>query len=252
MTVLTEHETTPAPQVTVAVAFCNCRDFILDCLDSARTQTIPALDLVVVDDGSQDGGAEDVRNWFESHRARFARTTIVRHETSQGLAASRNAAFAGARTEYVFVLDGDRLIYPRCLQQLAAALDRTAASFSYCYLEKFGADIGLRNVDEWQPPGPQRGTTIDGMVMMRRRVWQAIEGYATDMPAPGWEDFELWCRIAAIGGSGVRVPEVLGRYRVHMTPMVREVPAARIDEMRQYIRRRHPQAFGITEAPSGR
>lgn len=252
MTVLAEPQLAPAPQVTVAIGLFNCRDFLLDCLESVNAQTIPALDLIVVDDGSRDGGADEARSWLESHRGRFARSTLIRHETSEGTAISRNAAFVAARTEYVFVIDGDNLIYPRCLQQLAAALDQTDASFSYCYLETFGAEIGLHNVDEWDPSTLKVRNPIDGMVMMRRGTWQKIGGYATDMPASGWEDFELWFRIAGVGGWGVRVPEVLGRYRIHMKPASRTLPAARMNEMQQYLRERHPRAFDTPETRPGR
>jgi len=48
--------------------------------------------------------------------------------------------------------------------------------------------------------------------MIRRRELIAIGGYTEDPRLHGWEDYDLWCRVAANGGSGVHVPEILLRY----------------------------------------
>ena len=240
-----------APQVTAAVGLFNGRDFVLDCLESVSARTVPGWILIVVDDGSQDGGADEVRKWLEIPSRALCTNTSDPTRNSPGIAASRNAAFAAARSDYVFVLDGDNLIYPRCLQQLAAVLDRTAASFSYCYLETLGAEIGLRNLDEWQPAMLQSGNPIEGMVMMRSRVWQNIGGYTPTCPNPGGKTSTCGSgsRESTGGALGYRSARALSR--AHEADG-RGVPAPRMHDMREYFRERHPHAFGIPETRSGR
>jgi glycosyltransferase involved in cell wall biosynthesis len=241
--ILAERQTSPGSRVAVAVSLCNFRDFLVSCLDSVAAQTLPAVDLIVVDDCSLDGGANRAKQWLDEKGSRFPNYVLMRHDQSRGLAAARNAGFDAARTEYVFVLDGDNLLFPRCLQQLAAALDHSDASFAYCYLESFGAVAGLHNVNAWQPDRLHLGNAIDAMVMLRRRVWQQVGGYSTDMPSAGWENFDLWFKIARVNGWGVQVPEILGRCRAHMNSLNQTVSNPHREALWQYLRERHPEAF---------
>src|SRR5258708_4195922 len=210
-----------ASKVTVAISLYNYENHILECLDSVGSQTVEHLDLVVVDDGSGDRSAEVARGWLARHETRFDRCLLLQHVENRGLAATRNLLFQHARTEYVFVLDADNLIYPRCLETLAAALDRCDASFAHCYLEMFGAASSLMGLRPWDPEALRDGNLIDAMTMLRKRTWEDLGGYATDMPVMGWEDFDFWLKLAARGGWGVHVPEVLARYRVHPSSMLR-------------------------------
>jgi glycosyltransferase involved in cell wall biosynthesis len=243
--IVAEHWRHQDSAVTVAVSLYNYRDYVLSCLESAKAQTISDLDLIVVDDHSADGGKDVVTRWVEENNERFGRCTLVRHMENRGLAAARNTAFARARTQYVFVCDADNLLYPRCLQQLAGALDRTGASFAYCHLEKFGAMSGLESIHSWNPASLHKGNKIDGMVLLRRSVWHAVGGYSDDMPVMGWEDFDLWFKIARLKGWGVQVPEILARYRVHMDSMIHSVTNPSADRLWDYLRARHSEFFGV-------
>lgn len=234
-------------RVTVAISLYNYRDYITECLQSVHDQTLEHVDLVVVDDSSRDEGPADAHRWLSANHRRFGRYALLKHRTNRRLPATRNTAFAWAKTEYVFVLDADNLLYPRCLQELSAGLDQSAASFAYCYLEKFDAESGLHNISPWNPSNLKHGNTIDAMVMMRRRVWASVGGYSTDMPAMGWEDFDLWFKIARAGGWGMQVPEILGRYRVHYDSMIWTATNPKADELWRHLRSRYPEAFASSE-----
>lgn len=241
--VVSENNSAERCSVTVAVSLYNYRDYVLPCLESVKSQTISAIDLVVVDDCSSDDGLDVVRKWLDATGKRFARFVFLRHKANRGLAAARNTAFSFARSEYVFVLDADNVLYPKCLQRLATSLDHSQASFAYCFLEKFGAETGLHNVGVWNPARLQLGNTIDAMVLLRRSVWRAVGGYSIRMPHPGWEDFDLWFKIARIRGWGVQVPEILGRYRVHENSMLRRVTNPNVDNLWQYLRSEYREFF---------
>jgi glycosyltransferase involved in cell wall biosynthesis len=245
--IVAEGEAHDRSRVTVAISLYNYRDYITTCLQSVHDQTLQHLDLVVVDDGSHDDGHHEVQRWLAANRHRFGRYSLLKHRTNRRLAAARNTAFARARTELVFVLDADNLLYPRCLQELCAALDVSGASFAYSYLEKFGDGSGLHNLTPWNPSGFKNGNTIDAMVLLRRDVWKTVGGYSIDMPVMGWEDFDLWFKIARVNGWGVQVPEILGRYRVHHDSMIWTVTNPRADELWRHLRSRYPEAFASPE-----
>ena len=248
--ILAEYDRREDAAVTVAVSLHNYRDYILPCLDSAKAQTVEDLDLIVVDDCSCDGGGQVVTSWLcECHR-RFGRCSLVRHVERQGLAPARNTAFTFARTPYVFVLDADNLLYPRCLERLIAGLEASGASFAYCYLEAFGTVSGLVNTHWWNPTELSKGNTIDAMVLLRRRVWSEGGGYSCDMPVRGWEDFDLWFKIARAKGWGVQVPEILARYRVHSTSMLRTITNPSADSLWTHLRSKYPEFFPVGVRPA--
>ena len=230
-------------RVTVAISLYNYRDRIVGCLDSVKAQTARDIELVVVDDDSHDDGCDVVRRWLEATGERFGRYMLLRHRSNRGLAAARNTAFAQARAPYVFVLDADNTIYSRCVQQLAGSLERCGASFAYCYVERFGDAVGLHNVRAWNPKTLRFGNTIDAMVLLRKTVWEAVGGYSTDMPVMGWEDFDLWFKIARLGGWGVQIPEILARYDVHSDSMITTVTNPAADRLWAHLRATYPEFF---------
>jgi GT2 family glycosyltransferase len=76
--------------------------------------------------------------------------------------------------------------------------------------------------------------------LIRRSAWAAVGGYATDVPELelGWEDYDLWLRLADAGHHGVLVAEVLLRYRSHGASMV-NTTNIETDSITQYFRRRY-------------
>jgi glycosyltransferase involved in cell wall biosynthesis len=233
------------PAVTVAISLYNYRDYIIRCLDSVSSQTVACLDLIVVDDCSGDGSERVVCEWLAKSGGQFSNYHLIRHKVNMGLPFSRNTAFTHARTEYVFVLDADNLLYPRCLERLVSALENCNASFAYCYLEKFGEDCGLQNTRRWSPITLKCDNSIDAMVLHRKSVWAKVGGYATDMPVMGWEDFDFWFRIAKTKGWGVQIPEILARYRISRTSMLHTVTNPNADKLWAYLRSKHPEFFGV-------
>jgi hypothetical protein len=76
--------------------------------------------------------------------------------------------------------------------------------------------------------------------MIRRSTFDRFGTYRTDDSMVfGWEDWELWLRIAAAGGRGVQVPQMLGRYRTQETSMLSTSNLV-ADEMLEHLRELYP------------
>jgi glycosyltransferase involved in cell wall biosynthesis len=232
-------------RVTVAVTLFNYADVIGAALDSVAAQQLHDLDLVVVDDCSVDGGEAVVREWMERHAGRFGRCVLVRHPANAGLAAARNQAFAMAATPYVFVLDADNQIYPRCLHRCLDLAERGGADAVYTLIELFGDAQGVIGTDLWNPESLAQQNYIDAMALIRRTAWQTVGGYRR-MPAQGWEDYDLWLKFAEAGLLVHRLPEILCRYHKHQRSMlVSETNAAdTIGQLHDNMRLHHPGFLG--------
>src|SRR5947209_1496977 len=88
------------PRITFMIATRNRITELEKTLAACLSQDWPALEILVVDDGSTDGT-------FERVRARFPRVNIARREKNQGSVAARNDIIRRARGKYIIGLDDD-------------------------------------------------------------------------------------------------------------------------------------------------
>jgi len=209
-------------RVTVAVSLYNYGPVVLEALETVAAQDLEDLDVVIVDDCSNDGGDQRVSDWLGVNKNRFGRSVLLRHHANQGLAAARNSAFASAATPYVFVLDADNQIYPRCLTACLSTALANNADAVYTILEVFGESEGVMGTDLWDPIALQSGNYIDAMALISRAAWQRLGGYRR-MSVDGWEDYDFWLKFAESGLEPLRVPQILCRYRKRQTSMLRTV-----------------------------
>ena len=84
--------------VSIAVCVRNGVDWIDGCMDSLVNQTHSPLEIILVDDGSSDGGKEVVAKWSKHELV----TTILQDEL--GLSAGRMAALEASKGEWLSLI----------------------------------------------------------------------------------------------------------------------------------------------------
>lgn len=221
------YDTQSPPALSVLVTLFNYRQYVARCLGSVLAATAPkgGLEIVVVDDGSTDGGPDEV------HQLLAAAATpglLVRKSINTGLADARNVGLSLARGRQVFVLDADNWIYPSCLPVLQEALDRGGAVAAYGHIaridEQTGEAIDLMSSIDWSPRRLVEGPYIDAMALLDRQAVLDIGGYSTELIDHGWfgwEDYDLWLKLAQAGHSCRHVPRIVAGYRDHASSMLR-------------------------------
>jgi sugar O-acyltransferase (sialic acid O-acetyltransferase NeuD family) len=101
----------PPPLVSVLLASYNHARFVGEAIQSALDQTMPDLELIIVDDASTDDSVAVIQE-FTDRRIRF-----VRHERNQGIGPTKWHAFRLARGQYVALLNSDDAWLPRKLEK---------------------------------------------------------------------------------------------------------------------------------------
>jgi hypothetical protein len=227
------------PAVSVIVTLYDYAGLVTETLESLVASTGVDFEIVVVDDHSRDDGRAVVQHFMDDHPD--VPMLLIASDVNRGLPASRNLALAAARAERIMVMDADNTVYPNCLLRLSDALDANpTAAFAYATLEAFGAYPGLRSELGWSPRWLCESNYIDAQAMVRRTTYERYGGYREDDDfAYGWEDWELWLRLADAGEHGVHVPQMLGRYRTQASSMI-TITNLVADEMRAHIRGLHP------------
>ena len=97
------------PLVSVIVPAYNHAKFVRTCLQSVYQQDYTRLELIVVDDCSQDGTADLCRKFVAArvNKARFERCVLLRHEHNQGAYVALNDGVAEAKGRYITFLNSD-------------------------------------------------------------------------------------------------------------------------------------------------
>jgi hypothetical protein len=207
--------------LTAIVPLYNHREDVLAALRSLHLSSRSDWEVVVVDDASTDGGGETVKAWMDSHPQHACR--LVRHDVNRGLAAARNTGVAHACCDRLLMLDADNEVRRTALERLMDALDADpTASFAYGIMERFSVDRpeGLVSCFGWDPERLRGSNYIDAFSLIRSEAIGAMDGYSYDQRLYGWEDYDLWVRMAEDGRHGVFVPEIIARYRVGHSSMI--------------------------------
>jgi len=108
-----------APEFSVIIAVYNGEQTIARAIQSVLDQSYPAHEIIVVDDGSSDGTAEQVKS--------FAGAVKYIHQKNAGVAAARNAGVDAASGDWLAFLDADDYYYPDRLKWQAELLQRHSA-----------------------------------------------------------------------------------------------------------------------------
>jgi GT2 family glycosyltransferase len=103
------------PLVTAAIPTYNGRHLLDTVLRSLQAQSFGDHRVVVVDNASQDGTPE----WLREH---WPAVQVIVHPRNLGVAASLNTCVRAAAGEYVLLLNNDVELEPRCMEELVAAL----------------------------------------------------------------------------------------------------------------------------------
>ncbi len=203
--------TESAPLVTVVVATNRARPYLQQAIASVAAQTWPRLQLIVVDDGSDD--PEEVRRAAEQ----VVGAHVIRTDPS-GVSVARNRGAALARGEYLVFLDDDDLWAPeRVERHVAAMVASPQAVASYCGMRTVRADTGevLAPADQTAIGGRldvARRTTgiILPNLFVTRSVFEAVGGFDSSLRYA--EDLDLALRLAE-EGAFIFVPGALVDYR---------------------------------------
>ncbi|HEY9146178.1 MAG TPA: glycosyltransferase family A protein [Thiobacillus sp.] len=127
---------TQKPRISVVMPLYNKQDYVEASLRSVLAQGAWLHDLIVVDDGSTDGGAEVVARLMRDD----PRIKLLR-QANAGVSAARNRGILACEADYVAFLDADDLYLPGFLQEIANLIQRfpQAGLFATAYRRFTGA-----------------------------------------------------------------------------------------------------------------
>jgi GT2 family glycosyltransferase len=198
--------------VSVVIPAYNAQETIEAAIQSVLAQTVPPLEIIVVDDGSTDETAERVRRVGE--RVRYLR------QAHAGPAAARNRGAGDARGELIAFLDADDLWLPEKLERQAAVFQHQPG-VEAVQCSAFLVNDSLEVLEE-RRCRPGRDALLDillfrnlpafsSTLIVRKAVFEAVGGFPSDVSEEAWETA---CRLSR-RGTLRSLPEPLVLYRQH-------------------------------------
>jgi glycosyltransferase involved in cell wall biosynthesis len=207
-------------KVSVYVPTYNNARFLPECLDSILSQSFQDFEIVVVDDGSQDGSNEILLD-YQSRYPNKIRYFFHPGHGHKGFAPTCNLAIQHSQGEYVARNDSDDIWYPDKLEQQVSILENYSEIglvYSYAkYIDEVGNELpGLCGIDVTNDENPviqllYSQQIPENTVIFRRKVIEKVGAYDESLVYSDWDFivrvFSHW--------KAAFIQKPLVKYRIH-------------------------------------
>lgn len=236
------------PLVSVVMPVHNQGRILLQAIDSVLAQTLLDIELVIWDDGSTNPETQGLLASLQAQHGSSEDVRVFRAGINRGVIHARNSAARLSRGEMLLFLDPDDTIHPTYLEKAYLALkglpQRQVCSSRVTL-------VGHPSQAEWvvQPltwPLAKYTNLLPISSVIRREAFFALGGFRQEFVL-GYEDWDLWARVAAVfGDTSVVLPEPLFRYTYSETAG-RDAESARLHakRLKKMIRRTRCQHVSV-------
>ena len=227
------------PLVSIVIPCFNYGKFIKEAIESCLVQTYENIEIIVINDRSNDHYTIDVLN-----RLNYPKTTVIHHLQNRGVAAARNTGIEHSTGKYILPLDADDKIAPAFIQKTSNILD---SNHSVGFVSTGIRHFGNRTGDYIPPPFSIKKLLYHNLYVVtslfRKEAWQQVGGFNEAM-IDGYEDWDFWLSLVEHGWLGDCVNEVLFYYRSHHKSSKNEQAKKKHLLIVEQIINNHPKLYG--------
>lgn len=218
------------PLVTeIAVCYNHAR-FVIECLDSIRNQTYPNVQLIIMDDCSNDDSVRVIQDWIDCNEIKCR---FIPHQQNQGLCRTLNEALELAEGKYISLIATDDTWLPDKLTRQIAIMETLPDDVGIVYSDAYqinehGQPLPEMFIAAHRPFGSMpEGNIREHLVirnfipamttLIRRAVYERVGRYDERLV---FEDWDFWLR-AACHFHFVYSNHPSANYRILETSMMR-------------------------------
>jgi len=222
------------PLVTIVIPTRNRVALLMQAVASALQQSCRSIEIIVVDEASEDGTAALLRE-------RYPSVKVIRHDTARGPSAARNRGVSEASGDYILFLDDDDLLHPEHLESLlretnALKSGEFVVSGRWRYFSKDPSGIRLGPIVSRREEKASaakllefldiagEGSTCGPVVLWPRQVFERVQ-WDEELFTNG--DVDFFGRTILAGYHIVGRPVGMAYYRQHSLERVAGTPSLR-------------------------
>lgn len=182
--------------------------YIQEAIDSVLKQTYQNIELIIIDDGSDDLETKRILQEISNERITVLNSSRLRP------AGARNLGIQNATGKYILPVDADDRIAPTYVEKAMAILEANKnIGVVYCYAELFGEQSGKWDLPNYKFEHMLLDNIVFVTAMFRKDDWRQVGGFKTSMEY-GMEDYDFWLSILELGKEIYQIPETLFYYRI--------------------------------------
>jgi glycosyltransferase involved in cell wall biosynthesis len=182
------------PRVSIIIPCYNQGAFLKETLNSVLACDATIYELIIVNDGSTDSQTNEYLSKLKTEGYQ------VIFQENKGLAGARNAGLEIAKGEFILPLDSDNKIRSQYLTEAILAMDADpGVAVVYANAQYFGDRTGVWEPGKFNMQRLMLSNYIDACALIRKSVLDKLGFYDTKMKYMGWEDWDMWLRIAFAG-----------------------------------------------------
>ncbi len=183
----------------------NHEDFVVATLNSVNNQSYKNIELIIIDDCSQDSSVEKIRTWIATVQQKIAEQNIRFIALSENIGNCKafNMALKLAKGKYVIDLATDDILLPQCIEKQVLQFEQLTENYAVVFANAIYID---KNSNTLHKHHKTNEIVADGDIyakivahsfictptmMMRKTVLDALQGYDESL---SYEDFDFWIR----------------------------------------------------------
>ncbi len=188
-------------RVSVIIPTFNRKDFVVEAIESVLTQSVKPYEVIVVDDGSQDGTGELIKQKYPH--------IVYIYQENKGVSSARNRGIKEAKGDYIALLDSDDLWKKDKLKKHIEFIEKHPE-----YRVSQTDEVWIRNgkfVNPMKKHKKYGGYIFDkclplcivspSAVIIKKTVFEDYGYFDETMPA--CEDYDMWLRVSAFEPIGL-------------------------------------------------
>ena len=200
-------------RVSVIIPCYNQALYVAEAIESALSQTYPNIEIVVINDASNDDSSKVIKDYADKHQ----NIIFLDEKENKGVVKSRNLAISKCSGNYILPVDADDKIDPTFCEKAVKILDSdNEVRIVYSRIQFFGYLNKEFRLEAFNPNRIIFNNCIPSTAMYRKSDFISVGGYK-DYMKDGWEDWNLWLSILEIAPNkekcAHKIDEILYLYR---------------------------------------
>ena len=209
------------PKISIVIPAYNQAEYLEDCVESAYSQTMPAHEIIIINDGSTDNTAEIAERYRFAQFPGIESPVKVIHQVNKGLPSARNTGIMNATGDYIWFLDSDDKLMENAIERMTQEMIKVNADIYAPSFKEFGKSDREVILGGFTMDDLKLANRLGYFSPIRRSALLEIGGYSPRMKA-GWEDWHMWFNLFTRGKTVAVIPDILVMYRVKEKSMITE------------------------------